>query len=130
MIASLLRFASLSERLARTVAFAALGSSVAVTVILDVVKRIKSYPFARACPLDMERNLCHNLCMGKKRRSQPRQLTFEDQIGAKSRGGRPKSKDSGVSHLKREEVSANVPLHVTSKVISGLPDMRSGAAYR
>ena len=62
--------------------------------------------------------------MGKKRRSQPRQLTFDDQLGAKNRGGRPKSKDSGVSHLRREEVSANVPLHVTSKVVSGLPDMR------
>jgi len=50
MIASLLRFAALSDRLARTVAFAALGSSVAVTVLFDIMKRIESYPFARACP--------------------------------------------------------------------------------
>ena len=75
--------------------------------------------------VDLERNLCHNLRMGKKRRSQARQLTFEDRLGRKNRGGRPKSKDSGVPHLKRDEVSPNAPLHVTSKIVSGLPDLRT-----
>jgi REP element-mobilizing transposase RayT len=68
--------------------------------------------------------------MGKKRRSQPRQLTFEDTAaGRKHPGGRPKSKDSGVSHLKREVVSKNVPILVTTDVVDGLPSLRTRDSY-
>jgi len=68
--------------------------------------------------------------MGKKRCSQPRQLTFEDTPeGRKHPGGRPKGKDSGVPHLKREEVSSKVPMLITSGVVAGLPELRTGACY-
>jgi hypothetical protein len=68
--------------------------------------------------------------MGKRRRSQARQLTFEDTPqGRKHPGGRPRSKDSGVSHLKRQKVSKNVPMHVTTALVEGLPDLRNAACY-
>ena len=68
--------------------------------------------------------------MGKRRRSQARQLTFEDTPGGRRHsGGRPGSKESGVPHLRREEVSARVPLHVTTGLVEGLPDLRNAACY-
>jgi hypothetical protein len=34
-----------------------------------------------------------------------------------------------VPHLKRDEVSARVPMHVTTGVVEGLPDLRNAACY-
>jgi hypothetical protein len=45
-------------------------------------------------------------------------------------GGRKKSKDSGVPHLKREWGSKHVPLHVTAKLADDLPSLRTGPCFR
>ena len=44
--------------------------------------------------------------------------------------GRKPSKDSGVSHAKRAELSAHHPVHVTLKWCEGLPTLREGCAER
>ena len=59
-----------------------------------------------------------------------RQLTFAQHLRRKGKKrGRKKSPDSGVSHLKRGEVSEDVPVHATLKVEEGLPDLRDFGVY-
>ena len=59
-----------------------------------------------------------------------RQLTFAQHLRRKGKKrGRKKSPDSGVSHLRRGEISGDVPVHVTLGVVEGLPDLRSAEAY-
>jgi REP element-mobilizing transposase RayT len=62
------------------------------------------------------------------RRAQARQRTFG--FGPRARGaGRPKSPDSGVSHLKRETVTRHTPVHPTLKLAAGLPSLRTKECY-
>jgi len=57
--------------------------------------------------------------------SQPVQLTFHSLLGGRRKGGgRKKSPDSGVSHLKRPVVKRRHPVHVTLKLLPGLPSLR------
>ena len=61
------------------------------------------------------------------RRREPRaeQLTFDRLLGGRRKGGgRKKSSSSGVSHLKRAEVTGKVPVHVTTRVIEDMPNLR------
>jgi len=45
--------------------------------------------------------------------------------GARKGAGRKKSKHPGVSHLKREEFPEHHPVHVTMKLLPGLPSLRT-----
>ena len=61
------------------------------------------------------------------RRREPRaeQLTFDRLLGGRRKGGgRKKSPSSGVSHLKRAEVTGKVPVHVTTRVSEDMPNLR------
>ena len=44
--------------------------------------------------------------------------------GARKGAGRRKSKNSGVSHLKRDDFDETSPVHVTMKLLPGLPGLR------
>jgi REP element-mobilizing transposase RayT len=64
------------------------------------------------------------------RTARPEQLTFDRLLGGRRKGGgRKKSPDSGVSHLKRERVTARTPVLVTLKLKEELPDLRRPAEY-
>ena len=59
-----------------------------------------------------------------------RQLTFAQHLRRKGKKrGRKKSPDSGVSHLRRGEIPEDVPVHVTLRIVGGLPDLRSAEVY-
>jgi REP element-mobilizing transposase RayT len=45
----------------------------------------------------------------------------------KGAGRKPNGDKAGVSHLRRPKVSRHTPLHVTLRLCSGLPNLRSGA---
>jgi REP element-mobilizing transposase RayT len=50
------------------------------------------------------------------------------QAGSRRRGkkrGRKKSKSSGASHVRRERVTRHTPVHATTHLVEGLPDLRS-----
>src|SRR4030095_14265313 len=65
----------------------------------------------------------------KKKSARPVQLTFDRLLdGLRKRGGRKKSPDSGVPHLKRPRVTERTPVFVTIKLKEGLP--RSQEARR
>jgi REP element-mobilizing transposase RayT len=66
----------------------------------------------------------------KKARAVQRQLAFRDKDGRRHRAGRPRSKDSGIPHTRREEFSLKHPLHVTLKICEGLPSMRKRRAFK
>jgi len=67
----------------------------------------------------------------KKKTARPVQLTFDRLLdGLRKRGGRKKSPDSGVPHLKRERVTERTPVLVTIKLREGLPDLRKPAEYQ
>ena len=72
--------------------------------------------------------------MGCKRRKKGRAvqqwLEFRDKDGRRHRSGRPRSKHSGVPHTRRAEFSAKDPLHVTLRILEGLPSMRKRRALR
>src|SRR6185436_2387368 len=69
--------------------------------------------------------------MVKKKVARPVQLTFARLLdGLRRRGGRKKSPDSGVPHLKRERVTERTPVLITIKLLEGLPDLRQGAEYQ
>jgi hypothetical protein len=64
--------------------------------------------------------------MSKKAQQGARQLTFGQLLRRKGKKrGRKKSPDSGVSHLRRGEVSDRVPVHVTLKIAEDFPDLRN-----
>ena len=68
--------------------------------------------------------------MSKQVKHNARQLTFGQHLRRKGKKrGRKKNPDSGVSHLRRGEVSDQVPVHVTLKIEEGLPDLRDFEAY-
>ena len=71
--------------------------------------------------------MCYNSGMsGKKSGAGPVQLTFEELLRKRRKGGgRKKSPDSGVSHLKRPEVKKRHPVHTTLKLLDGLPSLRA-----
>ena len=59
-----------------------------------------------------------------------RQLTFDNAEGVrKYSGGRPKSRDSGVPHLKREAFERLTVAHVTDHLIDGMPQLRKADVY-
>jgi hypothetical protein len=61
----------------------------------------------------------------KQKAARVEQLTFDRLLGGRRKGGgRKKSPSSGVSHLKRAEVSGRVPVHVTARVVEGFPCLR------
>ena len=69
--------------------------------------------------------------MVKKKTARPVQLTFARLLdGLRRRGGRKKSPDSGVPHLKRERITERTPALITIKLLEGLPDLRQGAEYQ
>ena len=61
-----------------------------------------------------------------KRKARVRQLTFDRILGGrrKKRRGRKKSPSSGVPHLKRVEITGRVPVHVTTRVVDDMPNLR------
>src|SRR5262245_44121435 len=78
-------------------------------------------------PLARHTKGCHNRSM-RKREPRPEQLTFDRLLGGRRKGGgRKKSPTSGVPHLKREEISGREPVHVTMRVMEGLPNLRHPA---
>lgn len=64
-------------------------------------------------------------------RAAPRQteLRFNTWGGARDGAGRPRS-SRRVSHGARARVSRHVPLHVTLRLVAGLPNLRSRRAFR
>jgi len=48
----------------------------------------------------------------------------------KSKRGRPKKDDAGVSHLRRAVLNPRVPLHVTVRVRRGVRDLRHGVCLK
>ncbi len=50
--------------------------------------------------------------------------------GARPGAGRKKQKDSGVPHTTRPALSSRYPVHVTIRVLDGLPSLRGKAVYR
>ena len=76
------------------------------------------------------REQCYIALMSHHENKRARQLTFAQHLRRKGKKrGRKKSPDSGVSHLKRCEVSEDVPVHATLKVEEGLPDLRDFGVY-
>lgn len=45
-------------------------------------------------------------------------------------GRKPKGERAGVSHAKRPKLCARFPVHVTVKLVKGLPSLRSAASHR
>ena len=72
--------------------------------------------------------------MARKRRTKgqvtQQLIEFRDKDGRRHRPGRPRSKDSGVPHTKRDEFSPQNPLHITLKICEGLPSMRKRRAFK
>ena len=58
------------------------------------------------------------------------QLTFGFKRRDGHRVGRPRKADSGVSHLKREELAACFPVHVVLRLQEGLPSLRTKKPYQ
>ncbi|HEU4576616.1 MAG TPA: transposase [Polyangiaceae bacterium] len=59
-----------------------------------------------------------------------RQLAFRFRTwgGARKGAGRPPKSDAGVSHLRRPALSRHHPVHVTLRIVAGLPSLR-GAIF-
>src|SRR5688572_16096301 len=80
-------------------------------------------------PLDLPLLQCYISSM-VKRRERAEQLTFDRLMGGRRKGaGRKKSPDAGVSHLKRETITKDTPVHVTWKLEEGLPSLRQASEY-
>ena len=66
--------------------------------------------------------------MAAKRARRPKydQLTFDRHNwgGTRPGAGRKRSRDSGVSHERREALSPHHPAHITTRLIAGLPSLR------
>ena len=60
----------------------------------------------------------------RKRTPRAKQLTFDGFLGGRPKRGRKKSPSSGVSHLKRAEVTGKMPVHVTTRVMEDMPNLR------
>ena len=64
------------------------------------------------------------------RRSTQLALEFKTRGGARAGAGRPpKGKSAGVSHLRRPSLSQHHPLHVTLRLRSGVPSLRTQALF-
>ena len=68
---------------------------------------------------------------GRRERCVQQKLDFgKGRWGGRRKGaGRRKSKNSGVSHSKREEFLESEPVHVTMKLKEGLPNLREGEDF-
>jgi hypothetical protein len=67
----------------------------------------------------------------KRKEVRAQQLTFGRMYGERAKGGgRKKSRESGVSHLKREEINEKTPAHVTARIEEGLPSLRDRGVMR
>jgi len=67
----------------------------------------------------------------RQKQARVEQLTFDRLLGGRRKGGgRKRSPSSGVSHLKRAEVSGRVPLHVTARIKEGLPILRQSQVHK
>ena len=67
----------------------------------------------------------------KKTRSRQGRFAFNDWGGKRPGAGRkPKGEKAGVSHGKREKISERFPLHVTLRVLEGLPSLRRRENHR
>lgn len=67
------------------------------------------------------------------RRTKPRQteLTFRQHGGARKGAGRkPSGRKAGVPHLKRPSLNRDKPVHVTLRILAGLPRLRRKRAFR
>lgn len=66
-----------------------------------------------------------------KRRHGQQKLEFPNGWGGRRRGAgpTPKGARAGVSHRTREELAARFPVHVTLKLVRGLPSLRRGRAH-
>ena len=63
---------------------------------------------------------------GRRERCAQQELPFPLGWGGRRKGaGRRKSKNSGVSHLSRADFPGRHPVHVTMKLLAGLPSLRS-----
>ena len=69
--------------------------------------------------------------MKKKTREQQAEFGFTNWGGKRRGAGRkPKSEKAGVSHAKRVKLAERFPVHVTLKVVQGLPNLRRKEAFR
>lgn len=59
-------------------------------------------------------------------RSLQLELDWKTWGGARRGAGRKKTKRSGVAHRARRKLSGREPIHITSKLVAGLPSMRAG----
>ncbi|MCB0412820.1 MAG: transposase [Bdellovibrionales bacterium] len=66
----------------------------------------------------------------RKRKSQQRILQNLGHGGVREGAGRKKSKNSGVSHSRRPELSSSHPLHITVKIRPGLPSLRTKKCHQ
>jgi len=70
--------------------------------------------------------------VGREKRKK-RQGSFEFPSGwggrRKGAGPKPKGERAGVSHRQREALASRFPVHVTLKVVAGLPSLRRGRAH-
>jgi len=63
---------------------------------------------------------------GRRERCVQHVFKFPNTWGGRRKGaGRKKSKNSGVSHLERDDFNGRNPVHVTMKLLPGLPSLRT-----
>ena len=67
----------------------------------------------------------------KKTRQRQTEFGFTNWGGKRRGAGRkPKGEKAGVSHAKREKLAERFPVHVTLKVVQGLPNLRRKETFR
>ena len=80
-----------------------------------------------------ERRTERRIGRGSKRQ-EAEQLTLDFERGrwggARKGAGRKRSPDSGVSHLTRAALASRFPVHVTMRMMGGLPSLRRKHAYK
>src|SRR6184192_4393667 len=70
-----------------------------------------------------------HLMKGRKRPMQQMELPAKGRGGRRPGAGRPRSRKSGVPHLKRPKFK-NLPVHITLKVRDEVGDLRTGKRFR
>jgi len=69
--------------------------------------------------------------MGKARKARQEALVFSRRGGRRKGAGRkPKGDRAGVPHVRRESFARGTPIHVTVRVLEGVPNLRSRKAVR
>jgi len=83
--------------------------------------------------LDLLASILYITCMSGRKRKRVRRERCEQTVfnfeagkwgGRRKGAGRKKTENPGVSHLKREEFKERHPVHVTMKILPGLPSLR------